>query len=145
MSVFNRYIVNNHNNEFLWVWLWSIIILLFEGENLAEKRVYNKNWKLLALQVGASDPFSFDPLGRPCITAGSDHYIHTCRPSVLTFTHTFQFRPKKTNPHCRLNCGLATWIIDYSCYIFWVLQERILFLACRPHFLSSSRRDERSC
>ena len=48
--------------------------------------------------------FIFDPLGRPTVTAGSDHCFRTCCPSVRPYIHTYFSTLEKQNN--RKQCSL---------------------------------------
>ena len=58
----------------------------------------------------------FDPLGRPTITAGSDHCFHTCCPSVRTSVPNFQNLAKPNK--FQATVGLAEWIINGTRVLF---------------------------
>ena len=64
---------------------------------------------------------------QPTFTAGSEHFIHICRPSV----HTFQ---NKASLHYRQDCGLAEWIIE----AFISLDLPIVFLKINFFIIASS-------
>ena len=57
--------------------------------------------------------YSFNPLGRPAIMAGSDHYFHTC-----PYVRTFQNHAKQDNFQVRILIAiggavdLTEWIVD---------------------------------
>ena len=64
-----------------------------------------------------------NPLGRPTVTALSDHCFHTCCPSVRPSVPTFQnlakqnkFQAKTMFTTCE-TVGLAEWIIDDTCLV----------------------------
>ena len=63
--------------------------------------------------------FSFDPLGRPTIPAGSDHCFATCcpyvRPSPLY--KSSKTKRQKTMFATGETVGLAEWIIDDTCVV----------------------------
>ena len=67
--------------------------------------------------------FSFDPLGRPTVTAGSDHCFCTCRTyvcsSLLFKTKQFQAKTKFTIGE---TVGLAEWIIDDTCLVSFIFR-----------------------
>ena len=56
-----------------------------------------------------------DPLGRPTIPAGSDHYFGTCCPYVRLSP---LFKSSKTTENTVETVGLAEWIIDDTCLVW---------------------------
>ena len=81
--------------------------------------------------------FSIDPRGRSAVTAGSDHYFHTCSLFVRQSVPTFQNLTKQNNMQVKKviatgrTVGLAEWIIDDICLVNvifkWFLQS---FISC---------------
>ena len=71
-----------------------------------------------------------DPLGRPTVTAGSNHCFRTRCPSVPTF----QNLAKRNKFHAKTmfttgdTVGLVEWIIAFSCYstytVIWNLDDK---------------------
>ena len=72
------------------------------------------------LTIGETDLF-FDPLGRPTVTAGSDHCFRTCCPSVRPHFSNLEKQTKKflekTMFTTGVTMGLAEWIIDDTCLV----------------------------
>ena len=69
-------------------------------------------------------PF-FDPRGRPTVTAGSDHCLCTCYPSVPTFQNHLAKQKQISsvnNVHYWRVCGWAEWIIDDSTVFLFEFQ-----------------------
>ena len=70
-----------------------------------------------------------DPLGRPTIKAGNDHYFHTCRPSVRpsifeNCANNFQMRMVIATGR---NVCLTEGIIDKTCMFIIYLLNIMLY------------------
>ena len=75
------------------------------------------------------DKLRLDPLGRPAITGSSDHCFRTC-PSVCPYVRSNSSKTKqpKTMITTGETVGLAAWIIDDTCLLFYVFMKKNLFL-----------------
>ena len=62
--------------------------------------------KLHLFPFSVCDSTSFDPLGRQTVTAGRDHYFHTCCPYVRASP---LFKPSKTKQQWSLLARLWVW------------------------------------
>ena len=91
--------------------------------SFTRRRRYEKLFKTQAGPIRSTRTlFLIDPLGQPRVTAGRDHCLNTCRPSVPTFQNLakqnkFQAKTMFTTGE---NVGLAEWIIDDTCLVLWV-------------------------
>ena len=75
----------------------------------------------------------FDPLGRPTIPAGSDNYFCTC-PSVRPhFANLAKQKQQKIIVTAGETVGLAEWIIDDTCLVFFVYFCNLLKPYIRPY------------
>ena len=102
----------NHKLNFVLLWLFYISI-------------YSVGQTFLWFQWDILLVSTIDPLGRPTVTAKSDHYFHTYRPSVLTFQKLS--KQNKLHMNIMFTTGatvvLAEGIIDSTCLVLFITNE----------------------